>query len=78
MQVGDVVRFAAPETEDEKSERFVVLELRGERTLVEFVCEMNIKPTFVYRTADLVVESAAATRALPPTNESNEIQGMQP
>ena len=53
MKVGDVVRFAAPETEDEESERFVVLDLRGDRTLVEFVCEMNIKPTFVYQTADL-------------------------
>lgn len=55
-----MVRFVAPETDDEASERFVVLELRGDRALVEFVCEMNIKPTFVYRTADMVVEFAAA------------------
>ncbi|MDA8257789.1 MAG: hypothetical protein M0Z99_19540 [Betaproteobacteria bacterium] len=68
MQVGDVVCSAAPEKENEKSERFVVLDLRGDRTLVEFVCG----------TADLAVESTATTCSLPPTNESNEIQGMQP
>lgn len=56
MRIGEVVRFAEPQTKDEEEERFVLLELRGDRALVELVCEMSIRPTFVYRTAELVVD----------------------
>jgi len=49
-----LVRFISPLNEDERGENFTVLELRGERALVEFVCEMNIRPTFVYLAADLM------------------------
>lgn len=52
--VGQLVRFIAPLNEDEREEQFTVLELRGERVLVEFVCGMSIRPTFVYLAADLV------------------------
>jgi hypothetical protein len=54
LQVGQTVRFAAPESPDEEAERFIVLELRGDRVLVEFICNMRIKPTHVYLVADLV------------------------
>ena len=54
LAVGQLVRFISPLTEDERGENFTVLELRGERALVEFVCEMNIRPTFVYLAADLM------------------------
>lgn len=53
MQVGNLVRFANPLTTAEQSERFVVLEMRGDRVLVEFVCTMTIRPTFVYLLSDL-------------------------
>ena len=54
MQVGQQVKFAAPMTDDEAAERFTVVELRGERVLVEFICDMPLRPQFVYLAADLV------------------------
>lgn len=54
LQVGQTVRFAVPKSPDEETERFVILELRGDRVLVEFICDMRIKPTHVYLIADLV------------------------
>lgn len=53
-RTGQMVKFAMPLTPDEASERFTVLEDRGERLLVEFICDMPIAPTFVYLSADMV------------------------
>ena len=63
--VGQLVRFIAPLNEDEREEQFTVLELRGERVLVEFVCGMSIRPTFVYLAADLVPVDGWATGGDP-------------
>jgi hypothetical protein len=57
LQVGQEVRFAEPMSADEATERFVVVELRGPRVLVEFICDMAIKPQQVYLAADLVQAS---------------------
>ena len=54
LQIGQLVKFATPETANEKMERFTVVELRGTRVLVEFVCELAIKPTFVYLVSEMV------------------------
>ena len=49
LRVGDRVKFVSPQTPDEYIERFDVLELRGDRALVQaFDSGMQIKPTFVY------------------------------
>lgn len=56
FSVGQIVKFVAPLTDDERQERFKVCELRGARVLVEFICDMSIRPTFVYLAADLVAE----------------------
>ena len=37
-----------------RDERFVVTEPRGPRVLVEFICEMNIRPQSVYLIEDLI------------------------
>lgn len=55
MRIGDVVRFRNPMTDDERVERFVVVEPRGARVLVRFVCDLPIAPTFVYLATDLEV-----------------------
>ena len=55
MRVGDVVRFKNPGNSDEASELFAVIELRGERVLVQALCAMQIKPQFAYLAADLTV-----------------------
>ena len=56
FSVGQIVKFVAPLTDDERQERFKVCELRGARLLVEFMCDMSIRPTFVYLAANLVAE----------------------
>lgn len=55
LRVGDEVKFADPITANERIERFVVAELRGERVLVAMKDSgMSIVPTFVYLVEDLV------------------------
>ncbi|MDB5801660.1 MAG: hypothetical protein JWL63_2599 [Rhodocyclales bacterium] len=56
MKIGAVVMFADPLDEDEKLQRFVVKELRGNRVLVQDTfSRFFIRPTFVYLSSDLVV-----------------------
>lgn len=55
IKPGDTVKFLSPLTDEEAHERFVVIEHRGPRILVEAVCDMRVKPTFVYEVADLTV-----------------------
>jgi len=60
MKRGDIVEWAGPLTDDEKLEAFRVLEVRGDRVLVEMVPNyFRIAPTFVYDVADLEVRWAA-------------------
>ena len=49
-----MLKFIEPMTQKEKDERFILIESRGDRVLVELVCDMAIRPQFVYLTADLV------------------------
>jgi hypothetical protein len=53
FRVGDTVKFLAPLTDEEVRERFIVIELRGPRVLVEAVCDMRLRPTFVYEAIGL-------------------------
>ena len=57
LRVGDRVRFRSPLSPEECSERFDVLELRGDRALVRTVDSgMRIVPTFVYLLSDLEID----------------------
>ena len=54
FNIGDEVKFSRPLTDDERIERFMVVELRGDRVLVAMKeSGMTIVPTFVYLQADL-------------------------
>ena len=54
LNIGDEVKFWHPLTDDERIERFMVVELRGDRVLVAMKDSgMTIVPTFVYLQADL-------------------------
>lgn len=55
VEVGQIVRFAVPEDADEAKDRFLVLEDRGDRVLVRYLCDMSIPPTPVYLKTDLVL-----------------------
>lgn len=48
-----MLKFKNPQNKDEEQERFVLVEDRGDRMLVEFVCDMGIRPVFVYATEEL-------------------------
>ena len=57
MKKNQIVKFAEPIDEDEPNERFVVLEDREDRVLVEAASGFelwNVKPTYVYPARDLV------------------------
>ena len=55
LTLGDAVRFRSPQTADEARERFYVVEMRGDRVLVEDADPYwrGVRPTFVYALADL-------------------------
>ena len=54
LNIGDEVKFSRPLTDDERIDRFMVVELRGDRVLVAMKeSGMSIVPTFVYLQADL-------------------------
>jgi hypothetical protein len=58
FRVGQAVKFAAPLTSDEASERFAVVELRGDRVLVQCIGaafgDWSLKPQMAYLAADLI------------------------
>ena len=54
IRVGDRVKFREPQTPDESTERFEVLELRSERALVRSIgTSMRIAPTFAHLVNEL-------------------------
>ena len=55
MHVNQVIKFNNPTDAAEAALRFTVLELRGDRVLVEAICNMNLKPTFAYMFNELEV-----------------------
>lgn len=67
LQVGQVVKFVSPLSADEQVERFRVVELRGDRTLVspvEWPSRFGIVPTFVYLAHELERDYDYATVAV--------------
>jgi hypothetical protein len=54
--LGTIVKFAFPSGDEEAGERFIVMELRGDRVLVEAINKMNIRPQFVYLLMELLEE----------------------
>lgn len=54
IKVGQQVKFATIVDPEDESARFRVLEVNGDRLLIEFVCDMSIPPTQVVRVADVI------------------------
>ncbi len=52
IQVNDLVEFIEP-LADEVGTTYRVLEVNGDRCVIEFICDMRIRPTFVRLLADL-------------------------
>ncbi len=53
MKVNDEVKWVQPVDANEAGERFIVIEVNGDRCLIEDICDLPIRPTTVARTADL-------------------------
>lgn len=53
FQVGQLVKWLTPITPEELNERYTVLEVNGDRLLVQFVCNWRINPTSTYLASDL-------------------------
>lgn len=55
MEVGDTVKFVDGLYPDEEGARYKVLELNGDRVLIEFICSMPIPPRSVANRTELEV-----------------------
>lgn len=54
MNAGDVVKFKEGLYEDEAGAEYRILELRGDRALIEYICDsLPIPPTSVAMVSDL-------------------------
>lgn len=52
IKVGDLVEFIEP-MDDEVGTTYRLIELNGDRCVIELVCDMKIRPTWVRLVADL-------------------------
>jgi hypothetical protein len=53
MRVGDTVRYREPMDEAEKTARFVISELNGDRLFMTAICNLPFPPTTLAKTADV-------------------------
>lgn len=56
FKIGDTVKWAEPLCESESTERFTILEINGDRCLIEFICCWAIRPTQIAIVHDLTKE----------------------
>ena len=55
FKIGQKVKFAAFVDAGDIVARFRVLEVNGDRLLIQFICDMTIKPTQVVRVDEIVL-----------------------
>jgi uncharacterized Fe-S cluster-containing protein len=55
MEIGDTVKFIDSLYPDEKEARYKVVELNGDRAVIEFICDLPIPPQSVAKTSELEV-----------------------
>jgi hypothetical protein len=53
MEQGTLVKLTQPADEREAQARYVVVEDRGDRILIEYVCNMPIRPTELVAASDV-------------------------
>lgn len=52
IKVNDIVEFIEP-FDDEAGTTYKVLEVNGDRCIIELICDMRIRPTWIRLTNDL-------------------------
>jgi uncharacterized Fe-S cluster-containing protein len=55
MEIGDTVKFREDLYPDEKGARYKIIEINGDRVVIEFICDLPIPPQSVAKTIELVV-----------------------
>ena len=55
MEIGDKVKFKDGLYPDEKGARYKVVEMNGDRAVIEFICDLPIPPQSVAKTSELEV-----------------------
>jgi len=55
MEKGDTVKFVDGLYPDEKGARYKVVEINGDRAVIEFICDLPIPPQSVAKTSELEV-----------------------
>jgi hypothetical protein len=58
MNIGDTVKFIDGLYADEEGARYKVLEINGDRAVIEFICELPIPPQSVAKLDELKVVEA--------------------
>lgn len=55
MNIGDIVKFIDGLYDDEKGARYKVVEINGDRTIIEFLCHLPVPPQSIAKTSELEV-----------------------
>lgn len=55
MEIGEIVKFIDEVYSDEKGARYNVIEINGDRTTIEFICNFSIPPQSIAKSSELKV-----------------------
>jgi hypothetical protein len=55
MEKGDIVKFKSGLYPDEEGARYRVMEVNGDRVIIEFICDLPFPPQSVAKTSELEV-----------------------
>ena len=55
MKIGDTVKFVEGSYADEEGARYTVVEINGDRVIIQFICDLPIPPQSIARTSELEV-----------------------
>jgi len=55
MEIGDTVKFIDGLYPDEKRAKYKVVEINGDRAVIEFICELPIPPQSIAKISELEV-----------------------
>ena len=64
LELGDIVEFVVP-FDDEVGTQYRLVELNGDRCVIELICDFTIRPTWTRLVSDLKLAKAAASRSFP-------------
>lgn len=55
MQIGDIVKFKDGLYNDEIGAKYKVVEINGDRSVLEFICDLLIPPQSIAKTSELEI-----------------------